>query len=242
MAVSGTSGRSTSRQPYDGNPRAYTGGYEHVTDHEYDPGVLVLPVASSASKTVKVRVHGGYSVRRVKFDVARDGNPPVIPEPTDIEGVTRSDILVSCVVSAPLPFPNFTTGSQTWQVQGEYVFVGKGVETVAVTSVPPTTASTVTSTDPANGTTTTVATTAGGVVTTTVATSAARLPGRDLLPLGGFPFSLGVVDAIGNAVLSSGASLLAISSQQESLVSSDRHLWPFTVLPPFVFNANLLKE
>lgn len=203
MAIN-TSTSQTSLQAFDGGGEHYISGYPHTTDHDYDPGVLVLPVASSTSKTVKVRVHGGYSTRRVRFNVQRNNNPPIIPKPEDIVGRTKTDVLVSCSISTPLPTETTSAGGLSWQVAGEYLFVSTGTATTDV---------------------------------------AARKPGTDMLPLGGYPYGLGVADTIASAVYpGTDGNLTAYSLSQIPLVSNDNHVWPFTILPPFVFNANLLKE
>lgn len=189
-------------QAFDGGGKHYDAGYPQVTEHSYDPGILVLPVASSTSKVVKVRVHGGYSVRKVKFDVQRQNNPPIIPSPTDVEGLARNDLLVDCIIEAPLPVPTGNQGGLTWSIRGEYTFVAQGVST----------------------------------------RPAARVPGTDMLPLGGYPYSLGETDVVAGTVLSSGASLYALSTSMAPLAASDDHVWPFTIIPPFVFNSELLKE
>lgn len=205
MAVNETSQGQSGRpeSSLDGGGHQYTQGYPHTTTHEYDPGVLVLPVASSTSKVVKVRVHGGYSIRRVAFDVVRNNNPPIIPKPEDIVGDKRTDYLTACTISTPLPIETNTTGGLQWKVMGEYTFVTAGK----------------TDADPA-----------------------ARVPGEDLLPLGGYPYPLGLVDSIGNAALTlTGGNLQAYSDLQIPLVATDQHVWPFTSLPPYTFNPDLLQ-
>lgn len=197
MAVQQTS--QSRQEAFDGGPQHYRAGFPQTTAFEYDPGVLVLPVASETSAAVKVRVHGGYTVRRVNFDVVRANNPPIIPKPEDIanSATGRDEVLVSCNLDIPLPSETPNDTGLTWQVRGEYVFV----ETKA------------------------------------------RVPGTDLLPLGGYPYSLGNVDQLaGAAYQAASGNLQALSELMKPLVASDKHLWPITVLPPFVFNGNLLKE
>ena len=99
QAVS-TSQSQPSQQAVDGQPGRYKGGYGHTTDHSYDPGVLVLPVASLDSRTVRVRVHGGYSTRTVRFAMTREDNPPILPKPWSIAESSGSR---SAATTAPLP-------------------------------------------------------------------------------------------------------------------------------------------
>lgn len=225
QAVSSTSQSQPSQQAVDGQPQRYKGGYGHTTDHSYDPGVLVLPVASEDSRTVRVRVHGGYSTRTVRFAMTREDNPPILPKPEDVMNKDRTDVLVSCDLHLPLPVPSSTPNHLTWSASGEYVFVGTGLETTVTSpvTVPP-------------------ASPPVPPVTTTSRTPAARVPGRDLLPLGGYPFSLGLPDRIMSDIAAGNTDLKAYSVSQTPLVATDRHVWPFPIYPTFAFNGNLLRD
>lgn len=94
-------------------------GYLGDTQYAYDAGVMILPVASETSLTVQVRQHGGYGTRRVTFDVAKQGNPPIVPAPDN----TLRDTLVSTAVSVPTPTQNPNTGTFNWRVKGQYDYV-----------------------------------------------------------------------------------------------------------------------
>lgn len=245
MAVNQTS--QSTLQPLDGGPQHYKSGFPQSTTFDYDPGVLMLPVAGETSKVVKVRIHGGYSTRRVAFNVVRENNPPIIPKPEDITNAStgRNEVLVGCNLDIPLPSESPTKVGLTWQVRGEYVFVETGDETTTTETgnpSPPPEDQTTTSTDPSTGVVTTVVVKADGSTVTTRQVPAARVPGRDLLPLGGYPYSLGPVDQLAGVVSKAAGNLQALSELMKPLVASDKHLWPITVLPPFIFNGNLLKE
>jgi len=90
--------------------------------HTISPGLLILPVASETAETVTVRVHGGFEKRTVSFDIAKQGNPPVIPLPAD----TELDTLVNSEVNVITPSPDETTGGYNWTVKGQYEYVTTG--------------------------------------------------------------------------------------------------------------------
>lgn len=110
-----------------GNPNAFDlvdgastyGRFDADSDFQYASGVMILPVASELSTTVQVRQHGGYGTRTVKFDIAKQGNPPVIPAATDKVGNDRL-LSTSLVVSTPAPNPN--TGGYNWSARGVYEY------------------------------------------------------------------------------------------------------------------------
>lgn len=97
--------------------------YEVNNVHRIISGVLVLPVASESSQSVQVRMHGGQGVRRIKFDIAKEGNPPVVPLPSDTVG---DDALISADVNILTPTPNDQLGSYNWIVRGEYEYMTVG--------------------------------------------------------------------------------------------------------------------
>jgi len=104
--------------------------------NNYDAGVMVLPVGSEASATVTVRVHGGYGQRTVKYTIAKQGNPPVVPLPSLTVG---ADVLIDAVVNVPTPTPNPQTGGYDWTVQGQYNYVTSGTSRVFGTDILPVT-------------------------------------------------------------------------------------------------------
>lgn len=93
-------------------------GFESDSDFSYDPGVMVLPVASQDPKTVKVRFHGGFSKRVVSFTARKNGNPPVVPAPDD----TDRETLVMATVTVKTPVPDTTNNGYVWFVSGNYTY------------------------------------------------------------------------------------------------------------------------
>lgn len=115
---------------FPGNPGAYDlAGQTAYRDYKadnvstYDPGVLVLPVASEAGLAVRVRVHGGIGKYKTTFAVAKQGNPPVIPMPEETVG---NDQLTASWVNVETPTPNETSGGYDWIVHGEYEYATVG--------------------------------------------------------------------------------------------------------------------
>lgn len=97
--------------------------YKADTAHSYDPGVLVLPVASEAAMSVHVRIHGGQGRRTVTYDIRKQGNPPVAPSPSLVIG---DEYLTGATVTVPTAVPNPQTGGYDWTLQGEYTYVDTG--------------------------------------------------------------------------------------------------------------------
>jgi hypothetical protein len=221
-----------------GNPDAFDAkrgedytGYRQETTYEYDPGVFILPVASTTEKPPKiVRVHGGLGRRVVKFAASKKGTPPVLPAATD----TDRDTLVGSTVVVPLPAFDDKVAGYHWQVGGTYTYVTTGLSPTSPPMPPPP--------PPASPPT---------VEDQAVASlrRVARVPGRDALPAGVYPFPLPVQDTAAEALLrSSGTSQSADNPTDRhaasfaSRISEGGYLWPFTVMPPTFFNPLLLRE
>lgn len=100
----------------------------------YDPGVIVLPVASETGSAVKVRVHGGVGKYKTTFNIAKQGNPPVVPLPKDTNG---DDALVASWVNVETPTPNEQSGGYDWIVRGEYEYCTVGPPRIFGTSMLP---------------------------------------------------------------------------------------------------------
>jgi hypothetical protein len=100
----------------------------------YDPGVLVLPVASEAGLAVKVRVHGGVGKYKTTFAISKQGNPPVVPLPKETQG---NDSLTASWVNVETPTPNETSGGYDWIVRGEYEYSTVGSPRVFGTDMLP---------------------------------------------------------------------------------------------------------
>lgn len=127
-----------SNEAYDLGARSAYVNYDVDNVTSVSSGLLVLPVASESATTVTVRVHGGLGKRTVKFDIAKRGNPPVIPLPAD----TASDTLINSQVNVITPHPDDTTGGYNWAVQGTYEYITTGtlrqfgVDQLPVTAYP----------------------------------------------------------------------------------------------------------
>lgn len=102
------------------NGQSAYGRYNADSNFYYDAGLFVLPIASETASTVTVRCHGGYAERRVKFDISKNGNPPVIPSAEDTVG---NDKLTGAALTVETPAPNMNTGGYNWTVRGEYRYV-----------------------------------------------------------------------------------------------------------------------
>lgn len=110
-----------------GNPNAFDltdgpstyGRFDSDSDYQYASGLMILPVASELSATVQVRQHGGYGTRTVTFDVAKQGNPPVIPAASEYVG---NDRLLGTSLIVSTPSPNSTTGGYNWTIKGTYTY------------------------------------------------------------------------------------------------------------------------
>lgn len=82
-------------------------------------GLIVLPVASTDSQHVVIRLHGGYGTRTVRWDHRRLGMPPMIPAAADTDG----DTILSETVMPHLPQHNPQNHQYDWRVEGEYTYV-----------------------------------------------------------------------------------------------------------------------
>lgn len=192
-----------------GNPDAFDlrtaadySAYRQESAFNYDPGVFILPIASTTPKVKVVRIHGGYGTRTVSFAATKRGAPPIIPAATD----TDKDYLVGANVVVPLPSPSPGSATYDWAISGQYTFVTKGATQVGTEWV-------------------------GG----------ARVPGKDFLPAGQYPFPLPPQDAAAEAIISSGSHEDAAANLRQQIPKND-YLWPFTVFPPQFANPLLLRE
>jgi len=104
---------------------------EETHSHEYDSGLLVMPVASRTPGHRVVRTHGGISLRRVKFHLLRSDRPPVIPQPS-----TQCDTLLTARVVPYRPLADGANGALVFRVAGEYLFVAEAPRVPGVNSLP----------------------------------------------------------------------------------------------------------
>lgn len=110
-----------------------TYGVEHERHaHEYDAGLIVMPAASREPAHRVIRTHGGLSMRRVTFDVSRQGRPPVIPSAQD----TATDTLLTAVAAPIRPLPSPQSGNLTFGVKGEYLFVSSAPRIPGTNALP----------------------------------------------------------------------------------------------------------
>ncbi len=99
----------------------YSGGGV-ADEYELVTGTFALPLAVEAAEdqapVTLVQAHAPYRIRRVRFDMTKQGAPPVCPKPVDTDAFT----FVGGVLGIPAPTPNLN-GTFEWQVVGEYTFV-----------------------------------------------------------------------------------------------------------------------
>lgn len=172
--------------------------YRSNSSFGYDAGVVVLPVASRTSKTVTVRLHGGYGMRKVDVTAAKRGAPPILPAAVD----TDKDTLISCEINVPLPAVSGNSATFDWVATGSYLFV-------------------------------------------TTHADGARVPGRDYLPAGQYPFPTPLQDRAVEALSESGDGVRDVGAQlmeDRTLIPTSNFVWPFAVLPPAFFNPILLRD
>jgi hypothetical protein len=100
--------------------------------HEYDSGLVVMPVASRTAAHRIVRTHGGMSMRRVEFRTARTGRPPVIPRAVN----GTNDTLLHATAAPLRPVPSGAGGNLRFMVSGEYLFVASDPRVPGVNSLP----------------------------------------------------------------------------------------------------------
>lgn len=105
----------------DPDPSSYSAGREYRQEHHFshERGVVVLPLAARVPAHRKIRLHGGYGLRKVKWRTERVGSPPMIPAAVD----TATDTILCETVVPHLPQPNAQHNGFNWVVEGEYVFV-----------------------------------------------------------------------------------------------------------------------
>lgn len=93
--------------------------YRQDNFYEGETGLAVMPMASRVPRHRVIRLHGGYALRRVKWQAHRAAQPPIIPVAQD----TIADTLLSHQAVVPLPSPNDEYATYDWQVSGEYLYV-----------------------------------------------------------------------------------------------------------------------
>jgi hypothetical protein len=69
-----------------------------------------------------------------------------------------------------------------------------------------------------------------------------RVPGKDFLPAGQYPFPLPLQDAAVEVLSAGGAGMEAVAATLVSTIPSGGYLWPFTTYPPQFMNSILLRD
>jgi hypothetical protein len=185
--------------------------------YSYDPGILILPVASATpGKVVSVRVHGGVGFRTVSFAATKSNTPPILPvaqdlidpiaptvnpnDPNNPIPYNVTDALVGASINIHAPTTNGSDTGYDWSVGGTYTYV--------------------TVRHPDKG--------------------GPRIPGRSVLPAGRMPYPT-MQDILTNSFSSSSSIddneqyFLNVQPSVTDIISGD-YLWPFTVLPPNFFD------
>lgn len=105
----------------DSNQGGLYSDYRDDFAYTFAPGVVVTPCADGAP--LAVRVHKPYSVRTQTFNVRKKNNPPVVPGPMN-SSQSGGDVLISQVVSVPMPSPSGTNPpTWNWTVSGQYTYL-----------------------------------------------------------------------------------------------------------------------
>ena len=95
--------------------------YAQDSTYEYDSGLLALPVAGPTAAVKVIRLHGGFGLRHLNFNAAREGRPPVIPPMQNTVGGTDTFLSGSFATALPVPIPN--ASGYSWGMSGDYTFV-----------------------------------------------------------------------------------------------------------------------
>lgn len=106
--------------------------YRQTHDYQHDLGVIPLPLAQREAGFRLIRLHGGMGLRKVKWTAVKEGTPPRIPTATN----TGYDTLVESSVVAHLPRVNLQTGTYTFTLTGEYLYVQNAPRQAGVHALP----------------------------------------------------------------------------------------------------------
>ncbi len=204
--------------------------YQHDHEYDYDPGLIYLPVASDTPELpARIRVHGGYGLRKTYWQAVRGNAPPIIPghradrdtdydthaqltadtERSDDAAVRPHDRAIHNSTKIYLPMPNGTSGGYTYMASG------------CITSVQ-------------------------------MGTEGPRVPGVDPLPTGRRPYLLDLIDNRSEEVLDGfvlNEDIDTLPSEQVSTFLSnnndisDRKVgWPVTIHAPFFTSTYIFEE
>ncbi len=113
-----------------------TGDYkrsDHQHSFHYDSGVIAVPTAGREPGVRLIRLHGGFGERIYRWQVDREGKPPVIPSMTDTSG----DTFLGGFAAPMTPTPSAVNQkTYDWSVSGEYRFVQNVPRVVGEAALP----------------------------------------------------------------------------------------------------------
>lgn len=69
-----------------------------------------------------------------------------------------------------------------------------------------------------------------------------RIPGRDMLPAGQYPFPLPLQDAAIDFLTAGGSTPELEATKLKAAIPTGNYLWPYTVMPPQFFNSVVLRD
>lgn len=85
-------------------------------------------------------------------------------------------------------------------------------------------------------------TAAGEYVYVTTGTKGPRIPGKDFLPAGQYPFPLPLQDAAVEVLSAGGGGAETVAASLVNSIPAGTTLWPFTTMPPQFFNSIVLRD
>ena len=115
-----------------------TDGYNDYNDYSqdsnfsYESGLVAIPLASATPAVRVVRLHGGFGLRQLDFNSARQGRPPIIPPMAD----TVNDTFLSGNVAFALPTASQQAAGYNWAVSGTYEYIQLEPRVVGIDTFP----------------------------------------------------------------------------------------------------------
>lgn len=101
--------------------------YEQDQQYDYDPGLIVLPVAGPTAAFKKVRLHGGLGRRVVAWKANKAGKPPIVPSMTNAGSDTFLGGHINLAASQ-----NPQAAGYNWSAAGVYTYVQSAPRIVGV--------------------------------------------------------------------------------------------------------------
>ena len=103
------------------------GGYQAISVHELNDGLVVMPLAKPADAPgphfLIIRRHAPVGIKQVSFRATKTGTPPIYPA---IGDTPSGDVLLAARVGVAHPEGNAGTEERAWAVEGEYRYVQAG--------------------------------------------------------------------------------------------------------------------